>query len=94
MVVNIYKKNEFWNHFLAKEFLKRTYPKITPSKLREVKSNIFSWEFFWEDVVVRHNGLHWTPETMEEKDKTTYDHCQGNFWGMIHEVLLRKGLIK
>lgn len=94
MITKEYKKYEYWNHFLAEEFLNRTYPKITPSKLREIKSIIFTWSFFWEDVVERHGGLEWTPEQMKGTDKFTYDHCQGNFWGMIHEMLGRKGLIK
>ena len=88
-------KLKYWNHFIADAYENNDFPTgITGSRLKKIKADIFSDKDFWFDIILRHGGDKYYPEEMRIYDKFAYDHCMGNFWGMIVQVLIDKGLIK
>lgn len=96
MRISSEKKREVWNHFVASAFL---YPYelpngVTGPRLRSIYHVIWNDDDFWDDVVFRHNLLDMNPDELELNDSDTYDHCQGNFWGMIVQTLIERGKIK
>ena len=79
MHVSDEKKSEFWDH--AIKMPKSWRPNgVTEARLKKVKASIFAWDFFWQDVVVRHDGLDNTPDQIKAKVPDVYEHCFGNFW--------------
>lgn len=89
------KKHQYWNHFIERWSLDKVGGghKVTAPRLKQIKPAIFRDDEFWQDVIVRHGGLDVIPEVMRITDRASYDHCLGNFWGMIYETLLRHQLI-
>lgn len=85
------KKHEYWDYYTSEPF--KTYrPRgITDLRLQKIKSVIWGWDYFWDDVVVRHGGLDVKPTQM---DKDTFDHSIGNFYGMMYEAMMKTGIIK
>lgn len=79
------KQHEFWNHFICQMVVnKEAYflangGKITATKLSKIKSNIFQMQGFWNDIINHHLGAYYTPEELPN----IYQHCKGNFWGML-----------
>ena len=96
MVVTEQKKYEYWNHFMTAGFLGYSgKPKqLTAPRLRAIQSVIWNDETFWDDIVSRHSGGNSTPEQMRERWLRVYEHCQGNFWGMLMQTAVEMGLIK
>ena len=96
MYVKDGKKHEYWNHFVEKFFVMKDplVVEITGPRLRKVKPIIWEDEFFWNDIIWRHSGVIKTPEEMEQEDRAVYEHCQGNFWGMIVQEMVERGVIK
>lgn len=88
-------KEAYWNCFTTS----KSYPKpfgVTPKRLQKVKAEIMADKFFWDDVLFRH-GCDKFPdpnEYLKNRDKETVEHCQGNFWGMIVQTMLERGIIK
>jgi len=88
------KKHEYWNHFVARMFVEGPkYPKVTGPRLRKIKPVIWKDKDFWGDILVRHDGMHNPPEHLAKHRPADYGHCKGNFWGMIHQTLVERGLI-
>ncbi len=79
------KRHEYWNHFLAQAATGEVALPygVTKTKLRKIKFAIIADVHFWSDVVLRHNGQAVTPEEMARDKPEVYDHCRGNFWGMV-----------
>lgn len=89
------KRHEYWNHFVAVLYVYRSrHPNITGPRLKKIKPAIWADEDFWFDIIHRHNGMKQTPEQMAYFDAEVYEHCQGNFWGMICQTLVEEGMLK
>lgn len=97
MLVRQDKKDDYWSHFVKRwaiEGLGGGYG-ITGPRLRKIKATIMADEEFWDDVYWRHGGNQFSsPEDMAEQEPDTYEHCLGNFWGMIYQTLVEQGLVK
>jgi len=86
------KKEQYWTHFSE---AKKYHPKsLTDNRLAKIKEIVWADYFFWQDILVRHNGIQMSPEEMERDEPAAYDHCMGNMMGMIMEWLTRKGIIR
>lgn len=84
-----HKKKEYWNHFLT---LKSYWGYcVTKKKLEKIKLTIWNDEEFWDDILGRHDGANQKPLDM---NTATYEHCFGNFAGMIYQTLIERQLIK
>ena len=90
------KRNEYWNHFIARWAVESIGGGhgITGPRLRKIKDYIMADEDFWDDVVVRHSGLDTYAEYLQKHYPADYAHCLGNFWGMIHQTLVERGIVK
>lgn len=96
MNVPLHKRLEYWNHFITQWTLHlgpRPYG-VTGQKLAKIKMSIMADNEFWQDVVWRHNGMNKRPDEMALSDEFTYAHCEGNFWGMVMQTLVEKGLVR
>ncbi|RJR12455.1 hypothetical protein C4588_02135 [Candidatus Parcubacteria bacterium] len=91
MKISEEKKNEFWDYFTSKEMKSYRPYGVTDNCLKKAKPLIWNWNYFWEDVVVRHGGLESKPEQMDEE---TFNHSIGNFYGMVFEIMTKYGIIK
>ena len=86
------KKEEYWNHFLN---LKSFWGyKVTLKRLENIKDIIWYDNEFWSDILDRHNGKNMTPEEMKENKPELYEHCFGNFAGMIYQTMIEYKIIK
>ena len=83
-----------WNYMV--NLPKKERPNgCTDKRLQKAHKAVFASEFFWDDVVNRHglNEDELLPE-LKEQEPEVYDHCVGNFWGMLMETMWRNGIIK
>ena len=89
------KRWEYWNHFVARWTVEGIGggSGVTGDRLRKVRQVLFDDDEFWLDVVGRHNGRNQTPESLQMCELDVYDHCLGNFWGMVYQTLVERGLI-
>jgi hypothetical protein len=90
------KKAQYWNHFVTRWVVDKVGGAhgMTGPKLRKVKPIIWDDNFFWSDVIARHGGMGMTPEEMQARRPGVYDHCLGNFWGMIVQDMVERGWLK
>jgi len=90
------KRFEYWNHFVGRYFVEKIGggSGITGNRLMKIKSAILADDNFWFDVINRHDGLSRTPEQMEIDNEENYNHCLGNFWGMVNQEMRIRGMIK
>ena len=99
MYVPLIKKHEFWNHFVAELFINNeprygaSGKRVTGAKLRKIRDRCFRDEHFWQDVVIRHGGLDVKPEMLAHAGPETYQHCKGNFWGMLVHMMAEDGIV-
>lgn len=91
MTIPIEKRLEYWNHFIEMWALDRNIGPhgLTPAKLRKAKELVMQDDSFWYHVVGRHGGIDKTPYQLELEDKFAYEHCMGNFWGMLRSYIGR-----
>jgi len=91
------QRDIYWNHFIERWAVGGWNPGhgVTGGKLRKIKTAIMTDDDFWADVYTRHCGVQYhSPEDMKCQAPKLYDHCAGNFWGMIYQELVERGLIK
>lgn len=92
------KKCEVWNHFVERWAVDKLGGGngVTGARLKYIKPIIWQDDHFWYDVVHRHgiNVLGKTIDSFMIRDPALYNHCLGNFWGMIYQSLMRHGKIK
>jgi len=83
------KRREYWNHFIASWAIDRVGGGhgVTGPRLRKIRDEVMADDDFWWDIVLRHGGANLTPEQMQRTDPQQYEHCLGNFWGMIYPML-------
>lgn len=87
------KKKEVWNYMGS--LPKRERPQgCTTVRMLKIYRDVFQTEYFWEDVVLRHGLNEISLDELKEKDPETYEHCVGNFWGMLMEIMHNHGVIK
>jgi hypothetical protein len=87
-----WKKNDYWTHFLKnKQFWGNGF---TEKRLQEIKKEIWMDNYFWDDVLVRHSGMDFSPDAMKQNNEKVYEHCMGNMTGMIMRFLVEKKIIK
>ncbi len=86
------KKHEFWNHFITRWALEGAGGGfgVTAHRLNKIKPAIFNDNDFWSDVILRHDGIRYTPEQLKAGDRANYNHCLGNFWGMLSQTMKAK----
>lgn len=81
------KKQEFWDHFADPKMLNGLYGysgrPFGKRALARAKAGLWDNNSFWNDIILRHGGLEWTPEQMKNADIEVYNHCFGNFCGGI-----------
>lgn len=89
------KKEAIWNYMVALPKKEKPYG-CTIEKLAEAKQMIMKDTDFWHDIINRHGltELDKTIEQLKEKDLETYNHCVGNFWGMLMEKMWKNGIFK
>ena len=88
------KRNQYWNHFVASAFTEGELPHgVTGPRLRRIKSRFMDDMNVWDDVVWRHAGDERSPELMASIEPKLYEHCKGNFWGMIVQDMVIHGLL-
>lgn len=93
MLVLMRKRREYWNHFVAEAFVTRMPPGVTGPRLRKVRRAILLCDDFWWDIVLRHGGTKLTPEQLRIQDPAQYEHCMGNFWGVVIPSALKGRLV-
>jgi len=95
MYTPLLKRHEYWNHFVARLFVDKVGGGwgVTGPKLAKIKERILRDDNFWEDIILQHGGLDKTPEQLHIDDPLIYDHCLGNFWGMIYQTLTELSLV-
>lgn len=89
-IVSTEKKEEVWSHFSK---IKPWPYGVTAKRLEKIKPVVFAWDFFWQDIVLRHGLLDQSPEQLKETEREVYNHCDGNFWGMVYEAMTKSGVI-
>lgn len=79
---------QYWDHFLAAWACGEIEigSGVTRAKLKKVKPIIMRDSEFWFDILNRHDGNKMTPYEMM-KDKANYEHCLGNFCGMLYQSI-------
>lgn len=83
-----------WNYMVALPKGERPNG-CTDKRLQKVWEIAFKTEYFWDDVVSRHGvSDEMLLPQLKETDPETYDHCIGNFWGMLMEIMWKNGIIK
>ena len=83
------KRFEYWNHFIERFFVEKVGggANVTGPRLRRIKNQILADTRFWFDILDRHNGQDRTPDEMRRSDPENYNHCLGDFWGMVISVM-------
>lgn len=84
------RRIQYWEHFIAAWACGEIEigSGVTRAKLKRVKPIIMSDADFWLDVLNRHGGDKMSPYEMMAEDKATYDHCAGNFCGMLYQSIM------
>lgn len=91
MTVSLEKRYEYWNHFIQAHAIgELAIGRVTAKRLASVKDQILMDNHFWSDVIIRHGGDRMTPEQMKQAAPMTYQHCAGNFAGMLCQSLRKK----
>lgn len=62
---------------------------VTGSRLRRLYETIMCDDDLWQDVIYRH-GNYPDPARMKADDLKLYQHCMGNFWGMIYQMMVER----
>lgn len=85
------KRIQYWEHFIAAWACGEIEigHGVTRAKLKKVKPIIMSDNEFWFDVINRHDGNHISPQEMKRQDAANYEHCCGNFCGMLYQSILK-----
>ena len=87
-------KNAYWDYFTDKTKFKRPFG-CTDRRLEIIKTELFKDGFFWNDVIWRHGcDKYINPEEYKQQiDADTFEHCRGNFFGMIMQTMIRNNLL-
>jgi hypothetical protein len=81
------KREEYFDHFLEVS-PKRSRPSIaTDHRLKKYRDAILADEVIWQDILDRHLGNTFSPDELRGKYPELYEHCLGNFWGMVASLL-------
>lgn len=87
------KKDMVWQYMLSLPKSHRPQG-CTDQRLIRVCALVMNNEDFWSDIVQRHGLVDLSPEELKQQDEEAYDHCEGNFWGQVMEIMWRNKIIK
>ena len=82
----------YWNYF--KENKKYWGNGFTQKRLDKIASQVLCDGDFWDDILIRHGGIDFSPNALRKFNKDTYDHCMGNMTGMIMQRFVEFKIIK
>lgn len=92
------KKEMYWSHWKDNTSLPS---KFTKKRLEKVKPIVMKDKRFWDDILIRHNGIGIEPELMRKIDlfnygncMFNYGHCMSNMTGMVYELMLEHKIVK
>lgn len=90
---NDIKKTEIWDHMVA---LPKAYRGrgMTNNRVGLLRDIVWNDKDFWFDVIDRHGLRAMTIEALKESDTAIYNHVVGNFWSMLYQTAIEKGIIK
>lgn len=66
-------------------------PRLTERRMSKLKKLVWNDSEFWGDIIYRHGGGHGDPRNM---DSEILEHCVGNFYGMLMQIAVERGMIK
>jgi len=90
-------KEAYWQFFTNKQFARPNG--MTDKRLEKIKPFIMGdahdAKFFWNDLA-RHGCDQYNDPTEYQKniDKSTFEHCVGNFHGMLIMIMYKNGVVK
>jgi len=85
-------KHSYWNHYLDNK--KYWGQNVTIKRLEKVKPFVWEDRELWVDILLRHSGLKYSPEILQQRKPAVYKHMIGNLAGMIYQNLLEQKIIK
>ena len=90
------KKHEYWNHFIERMYVDGYGGGhgVTGPRLRKIKPALWFNEYFWDDIIMRHNAHGNSPEHLRKYQPETYEHCLGNFWGQIMQAMIEQRILR
>lgn len=92
MIYTEHKKQEYWNHFLK---LPKYWPHgFTEKRLQKVKPIAWKDQDFWDDILQRHGAFDCTPQSLKDRNLGIYQHCFGNFAGMLLNIMVKNKIIR
>lgn len=80
---------ETWWTALAAE---RRPWQLTEARMRRLKVLMWSDRTFWWDIIGRHGGQSMSVVELRESNPQLFDHCLGNFHGMLVQKLMDMGV--
>lgn len=83
------RRIQYWEHFIAAWACGEIEigNGVTRTRLKRVKPIIMQDDAFWADVLDRHGGLNRSPYQMKADEPAIYEHCLGNFAGMLYQSI-------
>ena len=86
------KKQEYWDHFLT---IKNFWPYgFTEKRLDKIKDIVWKDEDFWDDILQRHGAFDCSPQSLKDRNPGIYQHCFGNFAGMLTNIMVKNKILK
>jgi len=85
------KRQAYWLHFIERWAVwgEGGGHGVTGPRLRNLYEVVMADEDFWQDVIYRHGN--WPePRRMMREAPGVYQHCLGNFWGMIYQMMVER----
>jgi len=78
------KKTEFW----AVLSIEPRPAALTTKRMEKLRVAVWHDADFWDDIVARHGGMTMTAAELRMSDAFTFEHCLGNFHGMLMQTLI------
>lgn len=85
-------KEIYWKYFLRNP--KYWGNGFTKKRLEKIKPVVFADVQFWWDILDRHMGKDYAPSLLKKLNESIYDHCMGNFMGMLMQLFVEHKIIK
>lgn len=88
------KRRTYWLYFIERWAIwgEGGGQGITGRRLSQVYGVLMHDDDLWQDVIFRH-GNWGDPAQMRQAQPETYLHCVSNFWGMVYQIMVERGLI-
>ena len=92
-MLNDTKKTEIWGHMVALPKAYRGHG-MTNNRIGLLRDIVWDDKDFWSDIILRHGLRAMSIEALRENDTAIYNHVVGNFWSMLYQTAIEKGVIK